>query len=348
VINLPLFNNCVTWFTWAMKAVSVVTPGKIEIIDVPDPSPSSTQVVVEVAAVGICGTDLHIFEGEFAPKFPIIPGHEMTGTIVEIGKDVTNLEIGDPVAIDPSVHCGECFYCRRARGNLCESWNALGVSMPGAAAQYLLSPKKNIHKLSRGVDLESAALIEPLSCAVRGYDQLPRIPGSHYLIYGSGTMGLMMAELARVNGAASISIVDLNEEKLKTAKTLGFTNVATSASKFNQPRGFDVVIDCTGVIAAIEDGLSYVMPGGTFLQFGVANQDAKVGINPFWIYNKEITIVGSMAVLHSFDRAVELFTNGVLNADAMISDRYPLDKYEDALHAFKSGKGRKTMVLPNG
>jgi 2-desacetyl-2-hydroxyethyl bacteriochlorophyllide A dehydrogenase len=331
-----------------MKAVSIVTPGTIEIIEVADPTPGALDVVVEVAAVGICGTDLHIFEGEFAPKFPIIPGHEMTGTIVAIGKDVTGLKVGDPVAVDPSVYCGDCFYCRRARGNLCEDWNALGVSMPGAAAQFLLSPKKNIHKLSSSVDLKSAALIEPLSCAVRGFDQLPRIPGSTYLIYGSGTMGLMMAELARVNGAASVSIVDLNEEKLKTAKLLGFNNIATSATTFNQSRGFDVVIDCTGVVAAIKDGLSHVMPGGTFLQFGVANQDAKVEINPFWIYNKEITIVGSMAVLQSFDRAVELFTNGVLNADVMISDRYSLDNYAQALHAFKSGKGRKTIVLPNG
>lgn len=331
-----------------MKAISIVTPGKIEIIDIPDPTPGNSDVVVEVAAVGICGTDLHIFEGEFAPKFPIIPGHEMTGRIVAIGKDVSEIKIGDPVAVDPSVYCGDCFYCRRARGNLCENWNALGVSMPGAAAQYLLSPKKNIHKLSEQVDLKSAALIEPLSCAVRGFDQLPRIPGSHYLIYGSGTMGLMMSELARVNGAASVSIVDLNKDKLNTAKTLGFTNVATAADEFNQPRGFDVVIDCTGVIAAIKDGLQHVMPGGTFLQFGVANQGAKVEIEPFWIYNKEITIVGSMAVLQSFDRAVELFSNGVLNSKVMISDRYPLDKYAEALQAFKSGLGRKTIVLPNG
>lgn len=122
--------------------MSIVTPGKIEIIELPDPAPNNSEVVVEVAAVGICGTDLHIFEGEFAPKFPITPGHEMTGTIVAIGKDVTEVKTGDPVAVDPSVYCGECFYCRRARGNLCEKWNALGVSMPGAAAQFLLSPKK--------------------------------------------------------------------------------------------------------------------------------------------------------------------------------------------------------------
>ena len=331
-----------------MKAAVITAPGEIAIEEVADPTPGDNDVVVQVAAVGICGTDLHIFEGEFAPKLPIVPGHEMSGTVVAVGKSVTEVKIGDAVAIDPSLHCGECFYCRRARGNLCENWNALGVTYPGAAAQFLLSPKKNIHKLPKNVDLKSAALIEPLSCAVRGFDQLPRNPGSHYLIYGSGTMGLMMAELAKVNGAASVSIVDLNQDKLKTAKVLGFTNLAKSADEFDQPRGFDVVIDCTGVTEAIKDGLKHVMPGGIFLQFGVANKDAKVEIEPFWVYNKEITIVGSMAVLHSFDRAVELFASGVLNADVMISDRYSLENYADALTAFKSGKGRKTIVLPNG
>ena len=331
-----------------MKAAVITAPGEIAIEEVADPTPGDNDVVVEVAAVGICGTDLHIFEGEFAPKLPIVPGHEMSGTVVAVGRSVTEIKIGDAVAIDPSLHCGECFYCRRARGNLCENWNALGVTYPGAAAQFLLSPKKNIHKLPKNVDLKSAALIEPLSCAVRGFDQLPRNPGSHYLIYGSGTMGLMMAEMAKVTGAASVSIVDLNQDKLKTAKVLGFTNLAKSADEFDQPRGFDVVIDCTGVTEAIKDGLKHVMPGGTFLQFGVANKDAKVEIEPFWVYNKEITIVGSMAVLHSFDRAVELFASGVLNTDLMISDRYSLENYADALTAFKSGKGRKTIVLPNG
>lgn len=331
-----------------MKAAVITAPGEIAIEEVADPTPGDNDVVVEVAAVGICGTDLHIFEGEFAPKLPIVPGHEMSGTVVAVGRSVTEIKIGDAVAIDPSLHCGECFYCRRARGNLCENWNALGVTYPGAAAQFLLSPKKNIHKLPKNVDLKSAALIEPLSCAVRGFDQLPRNPGSHYLIYGSGTMGLMMAEMAKVNGAASVSIVDLNQDKLKTAKVLGFTNLAKSADEFDQPRGFDVVIDCTGVTEAIKDGLKHVMPSGTFLQFGVANKDAKVEIEPFWVYNKEITIVGSMAVLHSFDRAVELFASGVLNTDVMISDRYSLENYADALTAFKSGKGRKTIVLPNG
>jgi 2-desacetyl-2-hydroxyethyl bacteriochlorophyllide A dehydrogenase len=329
-----------------MRAISIVTPGNIEEIEVPDPSPDIDEVVVEVAAVGICGTDLHIYEGEFAPHFPITPGHEIAGTVVEVGKDVSDVKIGDQVAVDPSMFCSECFYCKRGRGNLCEKWNALGVSMPGGAAQFLLAPKKNIYKVSDEIDLKTAILIEPLSCAVRGFDQLPRVPGSTYLIYGAGTMGLMMAELARINGAASVSIVDTNPEKLSTAKLLSFSSTAQSADEFDQGRGFEIVIDCSGVVAAIKDGLSRVMPGGTFLQFGVAKNQAKIEIEPYWIYNKEITIIGSMAILHSFERAVKLFGNGVLNSDVMISHSYPLSKYAQALHLFKSGKGRKTIVLP--
>lgn len=331
-----------------MKAAVITGKGQIAIESFPDPTPASREIIIEIAAVGICGTDLHILEGEFAPTLPIIPGHEMSGTVVAIGKDVTEIKNGDLVAIDPSLHCGECFYCRRARGNLCENWNALGVSYPGGAAELLKTPVKNVHKLPEGVDLFDAALIEPLSCALRGFDVLPRIPGSHYLIYGSGTMGLMMVELAKRNGAASVSIVDINAAKLETAKILGIDHATTNADTLNQPRGWDVVIDCTGAAKAIQEGLSRVMPGGFFLQFGVANEKAKVEIEPFWIYNKEITIAGSMAVLHSFDRAVDLFAAGVLNPKVMISDRFALTDYEKALDTFKAGKGRKIIITPNG
>ena len=331
-----------------MKAGVITGIGKVAIENVPDPTPGNRDVIVKVAAVGICGTDLHILEGEFAPTLPIIPGHEMSGRVVAIGKDVTEVKIGDLVAVDPSLHCGECFYCRRARGNLCETWNALGVSYPGAAAELLKSPVKNVHILPEGVDVFEAALIEPLSCAIRGYDVLPRIPGSHYLIYGSGTMGLMMAELAKRNGAASVSIIDINETKLETARILGVDHATNDAKNLDQPRGWDVVIDCTGVAKAIQEGLTHVMPGGTFLQFGVANEKAKVEIEPFWIYNKEITIAGSMAVLHTFDRAVDLFSSGVLNPKVMISNRFELDDYEKALNVFKSGIGRKIIITPNG
>jgi 2-desacetyl-2-hydroxyethyl bacteriochlorophyllide A dehydrogenase len=331
-----------------VKAAVIVTPGQVAIESVPDPTPGPRDVVVAVAGCGICGTDLHIMEGEFAPAYPIVPGHEFAGEVVATGGEVTEVRVGDRVAVDPSLHCGECYYCRRARGNLCENWAAIGVTTAGGAAEYAVAPVKNCFRLPEGVDAADAALIEPLSCAVRGFDVLPRNMADHYLIYGSGTMGLMMMELAKRAGAASVSMVDLNPERLETAKLLGCTAAVTAADELDAPRGWDVVVDCTGVAAAITDGLRRVGRGGTFLQFGVANYDARVSIEPYKIYNQEITITGSMAVLHSFERAGELFAAGVLRPDVFISHRFPLDQYADALAQFQAGVGRKIQIVPGG
>ena len=331
-----------------MKAAVITGIGQISVETVPDPTCGPKDVIVQVIASGICGTDLHILQGEFAPSLPIIPGHEFSGIITEIGKEVKGFKVGDKVAVDPSLYCGECFYCKRAQGNMCENWNAIGVTKPGGAAEYVSAPAANLYKLPDSIDIKNAGLIEPLSCAVHGFDRLPRMTGSNYLIYGSGTMGLMMMEMAKRNGAAAVYMVDVNAERLETAKKLGNSRVATSADQFkDQPRGWDVVIDCTGNAKAIADAIPRTMPGGTFLQFGVSDYATRTEVNPYWIYNKEITITGSMAVLHSFDRAGDLLAEGLLNSDVMISHRFPLDDYAKAVEMFKNGIGRKITIEPH-
>jgi 2-desacetyl-2-hydroxyethyl bacteriochlorophyllide A dehydrogenase len=327
-----------------VKAAVIVTPGEIALESVPDPAPGPREVVVQVAGCGICGTDLHIMDGEFAPAYPIVPGHEFAGTVVATGAEVTEVRVGDAVAVDPSLHCGECYQCRRGRGNLCERWAAIGVTVPGGAAEFAVAPVKNCFPLPEGVAPADAALIEPLSCAVRGFDVLPRRLGDHYLIYGAGTRGLMMLELAKRSGAASVSVVDLNADRLATATRLGVTAAGARPEEVERPRGWDVVIDCTGVQAAIQDGLGRVAPAGTFLQFGVADYAARATVEPFKIYNQEITITGSMAVLQSFERAGDLFVAGVLDPEVFISHRFPLDSYADAMAQFRAGIGRKIQI----
>jgi 2-desacetyl-2-hydroxyethyl bacteriochlorophyllide A dehydrogenase len=330
-----------------VRAAVITGVGQVSVETVDDPTPGPRDVVVEVAAAGICGTDLHILQGEFAPTLPIIPGHEFAGTVVALGSDVTEVAVGDRVAVDPSLHCGECYQCRRGRGNMCERWAAIGVTHPGAVADYVAVPVKNCWTVPESVTLDAAALVEPLSCAVRGYDVLRSQLANHVLIYGSGTMGLMMLELAKRAGAATVSIVDLNPERLDTARLLGCTAAVTSADELVRPRGWDLVIDCTGVAAAITDGLARVAKAGTFLQFGVSDYATRVEIEPYKIYNQEITITGSMAVLHSFERAGELLAAGVLQPDVMISHRYPLEKFPDALDQFRAGIGRKILLTPS-
>ena len=329
-----------------MKAAVITGVGTCEVTEVPDPVPGPRQVVVEVAGCGICGTDLHILQGEFAPTLPIVPGHEFAGTIAATGTGVTGLKVGDRVAVDPSLYCFECYYCRRGKNNLCENWGAIGVSHPGGAAQYAVAPMANCVLLPDAVELADAALIEPLSCAVRGYDVLKSQLANTVLIYGSGTMGLMMLQLAKRVGAASVDIVDLNPERLETARRLGVSGAAAAADEFDRPRGWDLVVDATGNAKAIQDGLERVGKGGTFLQFGVSDYATRATIEPYKIYNQEITITGSMAVLHSYERAAALFADGVIDPAVFISDRLPLADYGLALERFAAGIGRKIQVIP--
>ncbi|MFE6130914.1 alcohol dehydrogenase catalytic domain-containing protein, partial [Streptomyces sp. NPDC056437] len=212
-----------------MRAAIVEAPGKVSVTTVPDPTPGPREVVVDVASCGLCGTDLHILQGEFAPTLPIVPGHEFAGEVVGIGADVTELAVGDKVAVDPSLHCHECRYCRSGRGNLCDRWAAIGVTVPGGAAEYAVAPVANCVRLPDHIDVHDAALIEPLSCAVRGYDVLNSTLAAEVLIYGSGTMGLMMLELAKRTGAASVDVLDVNPERLATASLLGCSRAASGA-----------------------------------------------------------------------------------------------------------------------
>jgi 2-desacetyl-2-hydroxyethyl bacteriochlorophyllide A dehydrogenase len=329
-----------------MKAVVITEPGTIELATVEDPTPGPREVVVAVSACGLCGTDLHILRGEFAPRLPITPGHECAGEIVAVGSHVTELTVGTRVAVDPSLYCGECHYCRIGRNNLCERWAAIGVTAPGAAAEFVLAPVANCVALPDHVSTPDAALIEPLSCAVRGYDILRTQLGSHVLIYGAGTMGLMMLELAKRTGASVVDVVDLNTERLAIARMLGCSNAVTSADEVDRVRGWDIVIEATGNQEAIQDALGRVGKGGTFLQFGVSDYAARATIEPYRIYNQEITITGSMAVLHSYERAAELFAAGVLKPEVIISDRLPLASYAAAIRRVEAGDGLKIQVQP--
>jgi 2-desacetyl-2-hydroxyethyl bacteriochlorophyllide A dehydrogenase len=331
-----------------MRAVVFNSEGSLALMDRPEPEPGYKDVVIEVAAVGICGTDTHVFDGEFeGTVFPIVPGHEATGTVVAVGDGVRHVSVGDQVAVNPSTTCGECEFCLNGRANLCRFWNGLGVvASDGAAQERFVAPAANVFRLRPETDVYQAALIEPLACAIRAYDILPRRMGEHYLVYGSGTMGLIMAQLAPRAGAASVTIVDINANRLRTAEDIGIEGRLTSADDAERGK-WDVIIDCTGSVKAIEDGLPRVKAGGTFQHFGVAPTEATAEYSPFRVYRDEISIVGTMAVLNSFGRAVEMFEAGVLRSEPMISHSFTLNDYSSALDMFRTGQGRKLQIRPN-
>ena len=335
-----------------MRAIVFAEKARLDLQERPDPRPGPREVLIETAAVGICGTDTHVFDGEFeGTVFPLVPGHEATGTVVALGSDVENnvagLRRGDHVAVNPSTTCTECEFCLTGRQNLCRQWNGLGVvASDGAAQQRFVAPLANVFKLRPETDVYEAALIEPLACAIRGWDVLRRRIGDHVLVYGSGTMGLLMAQLAPRAGAASVTVIDINADRLSTAADLGIAARYTSADDAERT-SWDVVIDCTGNVQAIQDGLRRVKTGGVFQHFGVASTKVTAEYSPFRIYRDEISIVGSMAVLNTFGRAVEMYEAGAIDASVMISHSFTLDDYADALQMFRDGTGRKLQIRPN-
>ena len=332
-----------------MKAVVIEEPNRMAVSRIEDPTPSAGEAVIKVEACGICGTDIHVLHGEFAPtRYPIVPGHEFCGEVVAMAADVRNVKAGDFVAVDPSLFCGKCRQCRAGRFNLCENWNAIGVgSANGACAEFVAVPAANAFKLPSEMPRHWGALVEPLSCAVHGLDMVNVEVADNYLIYGAGTMGLLLAQLAKHAGATQLDMVERNPKRHALAKRLAADRIAVSADDLDRPQGWDVVIDATGVVPAIEDGLKRVARGGTFLMFGVANADATATFSPFRVYNDEIKIVGSMAVLHSFERALSLLAKGgVIDCEAMITNRFQLDDYSSAIDAFLAGSGLKVQVAP--
>ena len=330
-----------------MRAVVVEQPGKVGVQQVDDPTPGPREVVVKVEACGVCGTDIHLLEGDSPlASYPLVPGHEFCGEVVEVGAGVEHLKVGDFVAVDPNLPCGRCRFCQAGRDNLCENYQAIGVTRAGACAELVAAPAANAFLLPADLPRAWGTLVEPLSCAVHGFDRLGAKLADRYLIYGAGTMGLLMAQLAHRAGAAAVDVVDLKESRLPVAKRLGADHTATSADELDHPQGWEVVIDATGVVPAIEDGLRRVARGGTFLMFGVTPAEATATFSPFRLYNEEVTVIGSMAVLHSFGRARDLLVGGAIDAAAMLTHSMALDSYEAAMATFRSGAGLKIQVTP--
>jgi 2-desacetyl-2-hydroxyethyl bacteriochlorophyllide A dehydrogenase len=330
-----------------MRAVVWEKPGQLAVTEVPDPPPRHGQLIVQVGACGICGTDVHIADGEFPPTpYPIVPGHEFAGRIVARGEGVPGQwRDGDRVAVDPSLYCGYCAFCRAGRGNLCANWNAIGDTVDGAFAEYVAVPCANVYPIPDSVDDQQGALIEPLSCAVHGMRRIGPVIGRDVLIMGAGTMGLLLLQLLVRAGASSVAVVDRKASRLEPAKAVGATSVATDVAELGDGT-FGVAVDATGAPAAIEAAFGRLTRGGTLLVFGVTRGDAEVSLSPFRIYNDEITVVGSMAVLNSFDAAAGLMAAGAVATGPLLGEPFSLSQFPEALASVRAGEGIKVQVTP--
>ncbi|PEG42686.1 alcohol dehydrogenase [Mycolicibacterium agri] len=329
-----------------MQAVVIEAPTVVRMSDLPEPRPAIAEVVVDVSLTGVCGTDLHMLDGDFATaRFPIVPGHEVTGTVVATGAEVTSPQPGDRVVVDPGVPCLTCLLCRRGRPNLCEHRNAVGITLNGGAADRVVVPARNCHVLPDSVTFSAAVLAEPLACVLHAFEMVPRTAGRRVLIYGAGTIGLLAVQVARHLGAYTVDAVDLDTQRLSVAEKLGADEVFAPDSLSRQD-DWDLVVDASGAPAAIADGLARLQRGGTFLQLGVAPGDAVVPLSPYQVFARELSIIGSMTTRHTFPGALRMLENDMIDAESIVEKPVPLSDYAKAVDMVRERDSLKVVVSP--
>lgn len=331
-----------------MKALVVEKPYTATIKEVPYPQVGADEVIIKVENVGICGTDIHIFQGEFLSPYPIIPGHEFSGTVHEVGENVSSYKIGDRVTADPSLFCGHCEFCLTNRGNQCENWGAIGNTVDGSMAEYINVPSRNVVKIPDSMTYAEAAFIEPMACVVHGMNRIQLQVGDRVILFGAGAMGQQLIQSVKMAGASEIVVVDIAQEKLALALDWGATkgvlsnNIEEELRTDQYANGFDVVIDATGIPQVIEQALTFMGKTAKYLQFGVTPQDSQVVIEPFKLYNNDWTIIGSMAINHTFLPAFNWVKEGRIELKHLISKEISL---EETVAFFKGPKNPSDLKI---
>ncbi|MFC1959208.1 zinc-dependent alcohol dehydrogenase family protein [Chloroflexota bacterium] len=328
-----------------MKAAQITSPDHAQIVSVDTPTIAAHDILIKVAASGICGTDLHIYHGEYEATYPIIPGHEFCGTVTAIGDQVTNFQVGDRVTADPNIPCNRCPACQRGEANQCHHLAAVGVTRNGAFAEYVAAPEGNVFPIG-DIPFAEAALIEPLACVVWGLKRVQVQPGDSVLIYGAGPMGCMMLQAARQTGAASVVVTDISPARLALAEQLGASAIIQADEqqqtrlKALNPAGFDIVADATGIPAILEQCFDYVRPRGKVWVFGVCPPDATARFNPYDVFRKDLSIIGSFACNRTFHESIALIQGGAVQVAPLISHQLPLDDFVEGLNLAEHDPGR--------
>ncbi|GAA2011422.1 zinc-dependent alcohol dehydrogenase family protein [Nakamurella flavida] len=339
-----------------MKAVLYSGAGDYAVTEVPTPSPAAGEVLVKVTQVGVCGTDQHIHHGEFGAKFPLIPGHEVVGTVAEIGAGVTRVTVGQQVAVNPNIPCRSCSYCLSGRFILCENALALGVNQPGFFAEYACADE-NLVFSAEGLDPDTAVFTEPAACAMHGLETAQVRPGSTALVLGAGPTGLLLAQLLATGGASSVTVAAPTAFKLDTARALGADNTVQidrddAAANIEKLRaaspdgdGYDLVVEATGSPAVGEICVPLTRNGGTVMIYGVTGEADRIAISPYDVFHREITIKGSFAEMTSFGAALAAMRSGRMKTDGIITHRFTLDEYPQALAAVTGDKSAHKIVI---
>jgi 2-desacetyl-2-hydroxyethyl bacteriochlorophyllide A dehydrogenase len=330
-----------------MKALTIRQPNHVELQDVPVPAPGLTEVLVRVAACGICGTDVHIFRGEYLGTYPVVPGHEFAGEVVAVGSDVRRFRIGDRVTVEPNIACDNCVACLNNRQNFCLNWQAVGVTRPGGMAEFAVAPEKVVFDIG-SLPYEHATFVEPLSCVIHGIQRAEIGLADRIAILGAGPIGLLLLQVALQQGVASVVVVERQPARAKLALSLGAASWVDDLATM-PPDVFDVVIDATGVPDVMARSIELARPGGTILLFGVPPRGADLTLDAFAIFEKGLTLRSSFTSKRNSYQAVAMLHSGQVKVQELISHRLPLREFEKGVEMIESGLDgvKKVLMVPS-
>ena len=328
-----------------MRAAVLVEPKRFELEDRPIPNVQNDHVLIKLARVGICGTDLHIFAGHYAKEsLPMVLGHELTGTIVELGKDVSGMNVDEKVVVDMNIGCTNCFWCRRNEILNCPKMSQLGINIDGAFAEYLTIPARLVIPAPAHVSFQVLALAEPLSCVVRAARKARTRFGQSLVILGVGPIGHLHVQLARTIGLAPIIAFDINKKRVDLACKYG-ADIGVSEPDLLQEtvleatsgRGADVVIESVGHPKLYQTALQLMRKGGHLAAFGLTEANASLSINILKTILEENSIKGSVAGMgQDMHDALTLLVHDRIDVTPFEGTDYPLEQIQTAFDSYSN------------
>ncbi len=329
---------------------------RVEECQIPKIGPE--EVLIKVMACGVCGSDLHIYEGEQGSAQtvpPLIQGHEFSGIVTEVGSAVTNCQVGDRVCVDPADNCGECYYCASGKMSHCEHMRAIGTNVDGAFSQYCKVKSRLVYHLADDVSFIEGAMAEPLACCINGADRTEIKVGDNVVIYGGGMIGLLMLQLAKLKGASRVALVEPVENKRETARKLGadltinpLEEDVREVLNRNGMGHVQVAVECCGIRSTSQEAVDLVDRQGTVVLFAVTAVDAAMDLKTYTLFQKELTVRGSYCSPYAMGRAVELINAHRIDVTTMLGGREPLEGLAEILSNPKKRALGKFVILPNG
>ncbi|HXF82066.1 MAG TPA: alcohol dehydrogenase catalytic domain-containing protein [bacterium] len=335
-----------------MRAARLHAPRTVRVDRLPPPVPQAGEVLVAIERVGVCGSDVHLFQGHRTAPYPLIMGHEGVGRIAAVGPGVGAERVGERVVLEPNVPCGRCLWCRRGRGAICPDKRSLGVNVPGVLADYATLPATHAWAIPPALSWQDAVLIEPLAVAIHAVAVSKLVPGDAALVLGCGTIGLVLTRLLAGMGVR-ICAIDLDERRVEAARRAGAAETVVMsredatglARRVQTGAAWPVIFESSGTASGAGWCLEAVPRGGTVVLLGLATDP--VSLQPLRIVREGITITSSIIYDHpdDFRRAIGLVTGrGILRIGDLVESEFPLAAVEDALHAAGGRLAGKAVV----